>query len=423
MKVLLITYYWPPAGGSGVQRWLKFIKYFSCFGIDPIVYTVENPSYAIEDESLMSEVPADLQVIREPIWKPNNILSKLKTNEAKQSAGFLNPDPSFLQRQMHYIRANYFIPDARKYWIKPSVRKLTTFLKENPVDVIISTGPPHSVHMIGYELKKLLGIKWLADFRDPWTNIDYFHNLPLTKGARKKHHELEDEVLKEADAILVVGKTMREEFIDRNQNVYVVSNGFDDRVDDDEVIMDRKFSISHIGMMNADRNPKIFWQALRELIDENEDFSRDLSVKLIGKCDEEVYQTVNDFALNNYVNFVAYVAHKDVLKFQRSSQLLLLAVNNVPSSRSVITGKVFEYLQSNRPIIGIGPVDGDLAVILNESEAGHMVDFDDLVSMKKILKSHYEQFKSGELPTHTKNIDRYHRKNLTKELTAILKKL
>lgn len=423
MKVLLITYYWPPAGGSGVQRWLKFIKYFSCFGIDPIVYTVENPSYAIEDESLMSEVPADLQVIREPIWEPNNILSKLKTNEAKQSAGFLNPDPSFLQRQMHYIRANYFIPDARKYWIKPSVRKLTTFLKENPVDVIISTGPPHSVHMIGYELKKLLGIKWLADFRDPWTNIDYFHNLPLTKGARKKHHELEDEVLKEADAILVVGKTMREEFIDRNQNVYVVSNGFDDRVDDDEVIMDRKFSISHIGMMNADRNPKIFWQALRELIDENEDFSRDLSVKLIGKCDEEVYQTVNDFALNNYVNFVAYVAHKDVLKFQRSSQLLLLAVNNVPSSRSVITGKVFEYLQSNRPIIGIGPVDGDLAVILNESEAGHMVDFDDLVSMKKILKSHYEQFKSGELPTHTKNIDRYHRKNLTKELTAILKKL
>ena len=423
MKVLLITYYWPPAGGSGVQRWLKFIKYFSCFGIDPIVYTVENPSYAIEDESLMSEVPADLQVIREPIWEPNNILSKLKTNEAKQSAGFLNPDPSFLQRQMHYIRANYFIPDARKYWIKPSVRKLTTFLKENPVDVIISTGPPHSVHMIGYELKKLLGIKWLADFRDPWTNIDYFHNLPLTKGARKKHHELEDEVLKEADAILVVGKTMREEFIDRNQNVYVVSNGFDDRVDDDEVIMDRKFSISHIGMMNADRNPKIFWQALRELIDENEDFSRDLSVKLIGKCDEEVYQTVNDFALNNYVNFVAYVAHKDVLKFQRSSQLLLLAVNNVPSSRSVITGKVFEYLQSNRPIIGIGPVDGDLDVILNESEAGHMVDFDDLVSMKKILKSYYEQFKSGELPTHTKNIGRYHRKNLTKELTAILKKL
>ncbi|MDN3642361.1 glycosyltransferase [Lutimonas halocynthiae] len=423
MKILLITYYWPPAGGSGVQRWLKFIKYFSCFGIDPIVYTVENPNYAVEDESLLSEVPVDLQVLREPIWEPNNVLSKFKNNEKNQSAGFLNPDPSFLQRQMHYIRANYFIPDARKYWIKPSVRKLTAFLKENPVDVIISTGPPHSVHMIGAELKRICGVKWLADFRDPWTNIDYFHNLPLTDGARKKHHELENKVLMEADAVIVVGKTMREEFIDRNQNTYVISNGFDEQVEDSEVAMDTKFSISHIGMMNADRNPKIFWQALRELIDENEDFSSDLSVKLIGKCDDEVYQSVEALGLNDHVNFVAYVAHKDVLKFQRSSQLLLLAVNDVPSSRSVITGKVFEYLQSKRPIIGIGPVDGDLAEILNKTEAGQMVDFDDLLSLKKMLLKYYEAFKTGQLLNHTKNIDRYHRKNLTKELATILKSL
>ena len=423
MKILLITYYWPPAGGSGVQRWLKFIKYLSCFGIDPIVYTVENPDYAVEDESLISEVPLKLQVLREPIWEPNKVLSKLKINKKNQSAGFLNPDPTFLQRQMHYIRANYFIPDARKYWIKPSVRKLSSFLKENPVDVIISTGPPHSVHMIGLELKKMTGIKWLADFRDPWTKIDYFHNLPLTKVARKKHHELEDKVLKEADAVLVVGKTMKEEFIGRNKKTYVVSNGFDEQVEDDEVVMDAKFSISHIGMMNADRNPKIFWQALSELIDENEDFSRDLSVKLIGKCDDEVYQSVERFGLKNYVNFVAYVAHKDVLKFQRSSQLLLLAVNDVPSSRSVITGKVFEYLQSERPIIGIGPIDGDLAEILTETEAGQMVDFDDLLSLKKILAKYYKKFKTGQLLNDTKNIDRYHRKNLTEELAAILRDL
>ena len=423
MKILLITYYWPPAGGSGVQRWLKFIKYFSCFGIDPIVYTVENPNYAVEDKSLLSEVPADLQVLREPIWEPNNVLSRFKNNKKNQSAGFLNPDPSFIQRQMHYIRANYFIPDARKYWIRPSVRKLSAFLKENPVDVIISTGPPHSVHMIGAELKRISGVKWLADFRDPWTNIDYFHNLPLTEGARKKHHELESKVLTEADAVLVVGKTMREEFIDRNQNTYVISNGFDQQVVRGEVAMDAKFSISHIGMMNADRNPKIFWQALRELIDENEDFSRDLSVKLIGKCDDEVYQSVETFGLNEYVNFVAYVAHKDVLKFQRSSQLLLLAVNNVPSSRSVITGKIFEYLQSKRPIIGIGPVDGDLAEILNETEAGKMVDFDDLLSLKNTLAEYYEAFKAGQLLSRTKNIDRYHRKNLTKELATILRNL
>ena len=423
MKVLLITYYWPPAGGSGVQRWLKFIKYFSCFGIEPIVFTVENPDYAVEDASLIAEIPDGLQVLREPIWEPNTVLSKLKVDEKKQSAGFLSAKPSFLQRQMHYIRANYFIPDARKFWIKPSVRKINSFLKENPVDVIVSTGPPHSVHMIGLELKKITGIKWVADFRDPWTNIDYFHNLPLTKGARKKHHTLENEVINQADAVLVVGKSMKEEFIDRNQNVYVLSNGFDDQAEDEKMTLDAKFSISHIGMMNADRNPKIFWKALKELVDENADFAQDLSVKLIGKCDEEVYRSVSDFGLNKYVNFVAYVAHRDVLKFQRSSQLLLLAVNDVPSSRSVITGKVFEYLQSKRPIIGIGPIDGDLSEILNQTEAGQMVDFYDMPSLKKILKSYYEQFKSGELLNHTKNIDRYHRKNLTEELAGILKNL
>jgi len=406
-----------------VQRWLKFVKYFSCFGIEPIVYTVDNPGYAVEDESLIAEVPDNLQVLREPIWEPNRVLSKLKVDEKKQSAGFLDAKPTLIQRQMHYIRANYFIPDARKFWIKPSVKKLNSFLKENPVDVIISTGPPHSVHMIGLELKKMTGIKWLADFRDPWTNIDYFHNLPLTKGARKKHHSLENQVIREADAVLVVGKSMKEEFIDRNQHVHVLSNGFDDQAQDEEISMDSKFSISHIGMMNADRNPKIFWKALKELVDENEDFAEDLSVKLIGTCDAEVYQSVKDLGLNNYVNFVAYVAHKDVLKFQRSSQLLLLAVNDVPSSRSVITGKVFEYLQSNRPIIGIGPVDGDLSEILQQTEAGQMVDFDDIQSLKTMLKNYYKQYKSGQLQHHTKNIDRYHRKNLTKELADILKSL
>ncbi len=423
MKVLLITYYWPPAGGSGVQRWLKFIKYFSYYGIEPVVFTVKNPNYAVEDTTLLEEVPKDLHIIREPIWEPNDILSKFKRGEKKESAGFLKSDPSFLDRQMHYIRANYFIPDARKFWIKPSVRKLSAFLKDNPVDVIISTGPPHSVHMIGYELKKNTGIKWLADFRDPWTNIDYFHNLPLKAGARQQHHDMENKVLKEADAVLVVGKTMKQEFQDRNNNIFVISNGYDDAPSHEELALDTNFSISHVGMMNADRNPTIFWKALSELVSENESFAKDLSVKLIGKCDESVSKSVNDFGLNTYVNFVAYVAHKDVLKYQRSSQILLLAVNDVPSSKSVITGKVFEYLQSKRPILGIGPIDGDLAEILNETEAGQIIDFNDLDAMKKVLLTYYQSYKDGKLVLQSKNIDRYHRKNLAKNLAAILKDL
>lgn len=423
MKVLLITYYWPPAGGSGVQRWLKFIKYFSCYGIEPVVFTVKDPNYAVEDATLLEEVPKNLQVIRESIWEPNDILSKFKKGDNKESAGFLKSDPTFLDRQLHYIRANYFIPDARKFWIKPSVRTLGAFLIDNPVDVIITTGPPHSVHMIGYELKKKTGIKWLADFRDPWTNIDYFHNLPLRAGARQEHHNMENLVLKKADAVLVVGKTMKQEFDDRNKNVYVISNGFDDAPNHEELVLDVNFSISHVGMMNADRNPIVFWKALSELVSENDSFEKDLSVKLIGKCDEAVSKSVEDFGLNSYVNFVAYVAHKDVLKYQRTSQILLLAVNDVPSSKSVITGKVFEYLQSKRPILGIGPIDGDLAEILNETQAGQMIDFNDLAAMKKALLAYYQSYKDGKFNIQSKNIDKYHRKNLTKDLATIIKGL
>lgn len=406
-----------------MQRWLKFVKYLPSFDVTPVVYTVKNPDYAIKDESLIAEVPNDIQVIRESIWEPNAILSRFNPKEKQKSAGFIDPDPSFFGRQLQYIRANFFIPDARKFWIKPSVKKLTPFVLENKIDVVITTGPPHSLHLIGAEIKNRTGVKWLADFRDPWTNIDYFHSLPLTQKAKERHYKLETMVLKQADAVTVVGNSMKKEFGDRNDHVYVLTNGFDEMQKTEAVLLDKKFSICHIGMMNADRNPKVLWQALKELTEASADFKKDLVVKLIGKCDREVYQSVSDFGLTDYVSFVAYVPHKDVLRFQRSAQVLLLAVNNVPSAKSLITGKIFEYLQSQRPVIGIGPVDGDLADILNETEAGQMVDFEDVYSLKELIKSHYSLYKSGKLKGETKNIDRYHRKHLSGELAEILNSL
>lgn len=406
-----------------MQRWLKFVKYLPYFDVTPVVYTVKDPDYAIEDESLLSEVSSDIQVIRESIWEPNSILSKFNPKEQQKSAGFIDPDPSFLGRQIQYVRANFFIPDARKFWIKPSVKKLTPFVLENDIDVVITTGPPHSLHIIGAELKKRTGVKWLADFRDPWTNIDYFHSLPLTQKAKEKHYQMETMVLEQADVVTVVGKSMKEEFSDRNDHVHVLTNGFDETSQTEEVYLDKKFSICHIGMMNADRNPLILWQALQELTEESADFKKDLVVKLIGKCDQEVYQSVSDFGLTNHVSFVAYVPHKDVLRFQRSAQVLLLAVNNVPSSKSLITGKIFEYLQSQRPVIGIGPVDGDLAAILNETGAGQVVDFEDLFSLKQLISKYYSLYRSGKLKGEARNIDRYHRKHLTEDLAGILKSL
>ncbi|MDX5586448.1 MAG: glycosyltransferase family 4 protein [Aureibaculum sp.] len=423
MKALIITYYWPPAGGSGVQRWLKFVKYLQDFDVEPVVYTVENPDYVITDDTLKKEIPNGIEIIKQPIWEPNNLLTLFKSKQQKTSAGFLNPDPSFLEKQLQYIRANYFIPDARKFWVKPSVRFLSEYLKNNKVDVVITTGPPHSLHLIGMELKRRFPIKWISDFRDPWTDIDYFHQLPLTKKTIQKHYQLEEEVVSTADCVLVVGKTMKEKYLKFNQNIEVITNGFDDIDDESKVELDIKFSIVHIGMMNADRNPRILWKVLSDLIKENQEFAEDLQLKFVGKLAHEVFESINNNKLTSVIEYITYLPHKEVVIFQQSAQILLLAVNKVPSANGIITGKVFEYLQANRPILAIAPTEGDLAEIINSTKAGRVVDFDDEETLKKDILEMYEAYKKHKLVVNSKSIEQYHRKNLTGQLADVIKNI
>ncbi len=423
MKVLIITYYWPPSGGSGVQRWLKFVKYLRNFNVEPVVYTVDNPKYAILDETLQSEIPNTVEVLKKPIKEPNNILSFFGKKSKKTSAGFLDANPSLFGKMVQYIRANYFIPDARKFWIKPSVQFLTEYLSNNKIDVVITTGPPHSLHLIGLQLKQKLAIKWIADFRDPWTDIDYFHQLPLTKKTIRKHYQLEEEVVSTADSVLVVGKTMKEKYLKFNQNIEVITNGFDDVKDESKVELDIKFSIVHIGMMNADRNPRILWKVLSDLIKENQDFAEDLQLKFVGKLAHEVFESIDKNKLNSVIEYITYLPHKEVVIFQQSAQILLLAVNKVPSAGGIITGKLFEYLQANRPILAIAPPEGDLAEIINTTKAGRVVDFDDEETLKKEILEMYKAYKKHKLVVNSKSIEQYHRKNLTAQLADVIKKL
>ena len=419
MKVLIITYYWPPAGGSGVQRWLKFVKYLRGFDIEPIVYTVDNPEYAIKDESLFEEIPKDLEVLKQRIWEPNNLLG----NKKHTSAGFLNPRPTFFGQIAHYIRANYFIPDARKYWIKPSVAYLKDYLKKSDVDIVITTGPPHSLHLIGLELKRTIPIKWIADFRDPWTEIDYFHQLPLTKKSLAKHKKMEEEVIQNADAVLVVGNTMRSNMKSLNKNIHVITNGFDGDLPTSGTALDKYFSITHIGMMNADRNPIILWKVLKDLIEIDSDFKVNFQLKLIGKIDPVILQDIKFYGLEKRVSIVDYLPHKEVLQIQRSSQVLFLAVNNVPNAGGIITGKIFEYLQARRPILAIGPEDGDLAQIIDQTNSGEIVGFNAADDLRSVILGFYDNYKNGNLKVISHNIDQYHRKNLTKQLSQVIKNL
>ncbi|GGG88906.1 glycosyl transferase family 1 [Polaribacter pacificus] len=422
MKVLIITYYWPPAGGPGVQRWLKFVKYLQQFGLEPVVYTVENPRYPITDSSLENEIPKGVEVLRLPIREPNNLFVFFTKKKSSQSAGFLNPNPGLFGRFTQYIRANFFIPDARKFWIKPSVRYLKKYLESHPVDMIITTGPPHSVHLIGLALKEDLGVPWISDFRDPWTAIDYFDQLPLTKKSLAKHHTLEKKVLKKSDAVLVVGETMKKNFDPYAKQVYVLTNGYDTSQDEKKgaQFLDSRFSITHVGAMNADRNPIILWEVLAAICKENSDFKSDLEIKLIGHIAPQVLNSITGSGLEN-VERLGYLKHAEIKSYQEQSQVLLLAVNQVASAKGIVTGKIFEYLQAKRPILAIGPTDGDLATILQETSSGEIVDFNDAVKLKEVVLDLYRNFKEGNTVFTVQNIEQFHRKNLTEELSKIIK--
>lgn len=427
-KVLIITYYFPPSGGSGVQRILKFIKYLPLFGWQPVVYTVKNGEYPIMDESLMKDIPDNIEIIRSDIWEPYNIYKKFtgQQSDSKISPGFLQEknNEGFSQKISQWIRGNIFIPDARKFWIKPSIRFLKNYLSENPVDAIISSGPPHSVHLIALALKKKFNLAWIADFRDPWTNIYYYEKLKLSKLSHERNKKYENEVIKNADAIIVVGNRMKNDFEEiKGKDVYVITNGFDeDDITVSDEKFDDKFSLVYTGYLLADENPAMFWKALSELCSESSDFASSLELKFIGKVDAGVKENLKNSDLEKHASYFNYLPHSQVFQYQKKAQVLLLLLNDTEKFRRILTGKLFEYLAAGRPILCIGSVDGDAADIIRETGSGYIFRSDDLNSIREKLLDFYNQYKTKTLYCNNHGIEKYSRKNLTKSLAEILNK-
>ena len=425
-KVLIITYYWPPAGGGGVQRWVKFAKYFKDFGWEPIIYTVSDGDYPIIDESLQNEIPADIKVIRTPIWEPYDLYKKLtgQKKESKIDANFLSEGKKLGWKEKIgvWIRGNFFIPDARCFWIKPSVKYLTDYLQKNNVDAVITTGPPHSCHLIGLGIKQKLNLPWIVDYRDQWTQIDFYDELNLTWFADRRHKVLEKKVLDSCDVISVVGKTMGEDLkqISDNRTV-VITNGFDES--DKAAInvsLDDKFSITYIGTMNNARDPKVLWKALKLLKEEKHPLIDDVEVKLVGKPEALVKKSIDENNINELVNFVGYVKHAEALKIQNQSQVLLLVINHTWNNKSILTGKIFEYLASNRPILCIGPKDGDAADIIGKAGSGIVVEYDEVEPIKEQLKQWHKNYLQKKLSASSENILQYSRRELTRKMAEIL---
>lgn len=422
-KILIISYYWPPAGGPGVQRWLKFVKYLPDYNIEPHVYIPENPTYPLRDEKLVNEVSNKATIIKQPIFEPYGLASIFSKNKTKKISSGIIPNQkkqSFVEKAMLWIRGNVFIPDARVFWVQPSVTFLKEYLNEHQIDTIITTGPPHSLHLIGLQLKKELNITWLADFRDPWTTIGYHKQLKLSVWAAKKHKALEQKVMTSCDQLIVTSPSTKTEFeAITSKPIEVITNGYDlEKVVNKP--LDDAFTLAHIGSFLSERNPRILWKALKELTKENAEFKKQFQLKLIGAVSAEVVQALAEFKLDKFVKHLGYLPHDEAIVEQRSSQVLLLIEINSEATNCIIPGKLFEYMVSERPIIAIGPDKADFAQIIKETNTGTFFQYDELEALKAQILSCFVQFQQNNLKVYPVGLQHYSRKSLTEKLAKLL---
>jgi glycosyltransferase involved in cell wall biosynthesis len=421
-KVLIVTYYWPPAGGPGVQRWLKFIKYLPENGVEPILYIPKDPHYPIKDTSLINEVPEGLTIYRNAIWEPYKLASLISSRKTSRiSSGIIkSKKQSLVERMFLWVRGNLFIPDARTFWVKPSIQYLSDIIDKEQIQTVITSGPPHSLHLIGMGLKECKNVKWIADFRDPWTSIGYHKELRLTTRSQKKHKALEQKVLKKADEIIVTSKTTKQEFSAiTNIPITVITNGFDTDFDGGAVL-DTDFSISHIGSLLSERNPKVLWRVLSELTKEHPNFKKALQIQLIGVVSEDVIETIKEHNLGSALKVMPYLPHEEALKAQRNSQVLLLAEINSEETQGIIPGKLFEYMAARRPIMAIGPAGWEAGDLVRDTRTGKVFTYKNEKELKVTIWEWFAAYQNKSLVMPVKDIEKFSRKELTKKLAAQL---
>lgn len=417
-RVLIISYYWPPTGGSGVQRWVKFSKYLPDFGWQPVIYTPENPEQLAIDESLLSDIPECTEVIKTHIIEPYGIYKKLSGRGGEKKKSEVNPlnaqKKSWKQKLAVFIRGNFFVPDPRAAWIRPSVKYLKKYLKEHPVDVVVTTGPPQSMHLIGRGLKRAAGVKWIVDFRDPWTEMFYFKHLGLTRCIERRHRRLEQCVLDEADMIIAVTPLVQKDFQAKTKTpVAMITNGFDEDDFRAEVPSrsDDSFRIVHTGLFAADGNPLMLWDALAEKCAADPDFKRRLQIRLAGKVDDGIVAAIRERGLEENLILLGYLPHSQTIVEQRQADILILPLRQEPEYAKVLPGKIFEYLAARRPVLGIGQEDGAAATVLRDSGAGCMYDWDKKAELLEFITREHSD---------ASGIDKYSRRNLTEKLVELL---
>ena len=420
-RVLIITYYWPPSGGSGVQRWLKFAKYLPEAGWEPVIFTPENPDFDLQDKSLEKEIPHQLEVIKFPIWEPYQLFSKVKRKSKTHPGRLLEQkEKGLLEKAAIWIRANLLVPDPRVFWVKPSVKYLSELVENGQFHAVITTGPPHSMHLIGLELKRKTGISWIADFRDPWSQWEFLDTLPMSERIRKKHSRLEQAVLKNADAVMTISPTFQRDLEKlASRKVHLLTNGFDPSDIpfgfSPKEKKARQLHLVYSGIIDSIRNPIPLLKAMKE-----EFLGTDEAVDLtfVGKVSEQVREyVVEDAWLKARVNFPGYVSHGEVFGFYAQADALVLILTDTKNAQGNIPGKLFEYMATGVPILALGDPKGDSAQILEQSKAGKVIRHEDFVGLQVALR---ELMDAQSEIKEASNLDQFSRRSLTLDLANIL---
>lgn len=426
---MIIAYYWPPSGGSGVQRWLKFVKYLPGFGWHPYVFTPENPSFAAKDPSLLKDVPPEAEILHFPIWEPYEAFFKLSSlfdsKKTAQSTTLVAGDKkTFFQKVSTWLRGNLLIPDPRVFWVRPSVRFLNDFLRENEITTIITTGPPHSIHLIGYRLKKKNpSVKWLADFRDPWSEWGLLDSLMVGKFARSIHRRMEAKVLRAADEVITITPFYVRQFEAlSNRKITLLTNGFDQ--DDFENLTfepTEKFVIRHVGIVNEKCDPRPFMRALLSLAAEDADFRVKLMVDFVGEVHPQFKAFVqNHPQLSGFTTFTDPLPHSELMLLYGRSSVLLLILTGYKDAEGYMPGKLFEYLATSVPVIGTGPENGDASNLLREMGLEGLIDGNDTERIKKNVMEIFDNWRTGTGVVPKKNAAKYSRREITRQLTELL---
>lgn len=409
-KVLVITYYWPPSGGAGVQRWVKFIKYFKDQNINPFIISVDPDfaSYPLIDNSLKNDIPDNTNVYLTKTNEPYSFYKKINNNQTPY-AGFANEGrPNFFQKIARFIRGNFFIPDSRKGWNNFAYKKAVEILEKENIDTVITTSPPHSTQLIGLKLKETQNIKWIADLRDPWTDIYYYKSMLHTKWAKQKDLNYEKRVIEKSDKVVVVSDSIKQLLLNKSNlvkesKIHIIPNGFDD---DDFLVSSKnnksKFLLSYVGTITKDYPLDSIKKSISNL---------NINLEFTGKADEPTKLLLNEVA-----SFNNHVKHKESINLLLASDMLLLVIPKISNNKGILTGKLFEYLGARKPILCIGPTDGDAAKIIEECKAGKTFDYSDENGIYDFI----ETYMSNEFIFENKNYLKYSRRNLTKNLSKIL---